>query len=247
MNIVSNDRLIRRNTRIAQFCMLGGLVVLVGGMFVSFRYPEMVTISLGALMVGFLLSQIGIYFSNRWGRSPRPDEQLSNALKGLDHKFTLYHYSTPVSHLLVGPTGVWILLPRHQVGTISYSKGRWRQKGGNPYLKIFAQEGIGRPDLEIIAEAESLQKFLSKVVPIEKQPPIQTALVMTSPKATVNISEDDQPPSATVVLKELKDLVRKPIRGKTLSAERIKMLTTVLEGRPYQFEEEAPPKETEKS
>ena len=57
----------------------------------------------------------------------------------------------PTAHLLVGPVGVWVLMPRHQAGRITYdeNKNRWRQKGGNFYLKIFAQENLGRPDLEI--------------------------------------------------------------------------------------------------
>src|SRR4030065_1166954 len=114
MNIIRNEKLIKRNSRIAQITVVAGLAVLAAGMFISFRYKEQVTLSMGALLVGFLLSQIGIYFSNRWGRRPRPDELLDQSLKGLDSKFTLYHYSTPVAHLLLGPAGVWLLLPYHQ-------------------------------------------------------------------------------------------------------------------------------------
>ena len=71
MNIATNEPLVKRNTRIAQVTMIGGLAVLAGGMFISFRMPERFTLSLAALMVGFLLSQIGIYYSNRWARRPR--------------------------------------------------------------------------------------------------------------------------------------------------------------------------------
>ena len=140
MNIIRNDTLIKRNARIAQVTMIGGLLVLAGGMFISFRYPEQFGFSLGALMLGFLLSQVGIFFTNRWGRRPRPDELLAQALKGMDKKYTLYNYSGPTSHMLVGPAGVWVLMPYYQKGTISYDeiKRRWNQKGGNLYLKIFA-------------------------------------------------------------------------------------------------------------
>ena len=99
MNHISNEKLIRRNARIAQVSMIGGLLILAGGMFVSFRYQDQFAITLGALLVGFLLSQVGIYFSNRWARRPRPDEILDQSLKGLDNKFTMYHYTTQVSHL----------------------------------------------------------------------------------------------------------------------------------------------------
>ena len=40
MNIIRNEKIIKRNSRIAQVTMIGGLVVLAGGMFISFRYPE---------------------------------------------------------------------------------------------------------------------------------------------------------------------------------------------------------------
>jgi hypothetical protein len=120
MNIITNLKLIRRYTILAQAGMLGGLAVLAGGMFLSFKNPARADISLIALFLGFLLSQVGIYHSNHYARRPRPDELLNQALKGLDGRYTLYHYSSPVSHLLVGPSGIWILMPRFQRGEISF-------------------------------------------------------------------------------------------------------------------------------
>ena len=83
MNIIINETLIKRNAKIAQFSMIGGLIVLAGGMVLSFspNYARYFYLSLLALLFGFILSQIGIYFTNRFGRRPRPDEQLNQALK----------------------------------------------------------------------------------------------------------------------------------------------------------------------
>ena len=226
MNIYTNESLVRRNARIAQISMLAGLLILAGGMFISFRMPEQFGLSLAALMAGFALSQIGIYFSNRWGRRPRPDELLNQALKGLDDKYALYHYKTPVSHLLVGPPGIWMLMPRHQRGTITFQNGRWKQRGGNLYMKIFAQEGLGRPDLEVTSETETLKRYLDQRIEDESiLPPIQTALIFTHPKANINIPEDENPPAETIPLNKLKDLIRKKAKEKVLSpgkAEQIK-------------------------
>jgi len=233
MRIVTNEPLIRRNRLIAQVASLSGLGVLIGGMIISFRKPELVNLAFAALIIGFILAQIGIYFTNRWGRRPRPDEMLNQALKGLDNKYTIYHYTTPVSHLLVGPAGLWVLLPRHQRGTIIFRNGRWRQTGGGllqAYLKLFAQEGLGRPDLEIRSDIENLRAFLEKRLPEIDLPPIRAALIFTSDQVEIKISDEDQPLAPTLPLSKLKDFIRKTAKGKPISLERAARIQQILDG-----------------
>lgn len=214
MEIFTNERLIKRNARIGQVSSIVGLLILAGGMYISFAQPQFFSLSLAALLVGFALSQVGIYFGNRWSRRPRPDEMLNTALKGLDDRYHLYHYSGPTSHLLVGPAGVWVLLPRNQRGTITYEKGRWRQRGGNLYLKIFAQEGLGRPDLEIAGEIQSSERFLKKIFSDGDIPEVQAALVFTNDRTEV---QADNAPSITLHVKKLKDFIRKTAKNKPIS------------------------------
>ena len=227
MDITTNERLINRNARIGQITSIIGLVVLAGGMFISFTRPEFFTISLIALLVGFGLSQIGIYFGNRWGRRPRPDEILNTALKGLDGRYSLYHYSTPTSHLLVGPAGVWILMPRQQAGTITYdeAKKRWRQKGGNLYLKIFAQENLGRPDLEIGSELHAISNFLEENLPEEGVPEVNAALILTNEKVVVDA---ENAPAPTLDVRKLKDFIRKTAKGKPISSDLVEDVKEVF-------------------
>ena len=92
MKVIINEKLIKRNGRLGQIATFSGLFVLAGGMFVSFRYPTYSIFAWVALLVGFALSQIGLYFGNRWGRHPRPDERIDLGLKGLDDQYTMYHY-----------------------------------------------------------------------------------------------------------------------------------------------------------
>ncbi|MFC1997154.1 hypothetical protein ACFLXI_06045 [Chloroflexota bacterium] len=220
MNVVIDEKLIKRNAKIGQVVTIASLATLGAGMFLTFQKPDMLPVSIGALLVGFLLSQVGIYFTNRWGRSPRPDEQISLALKGLDKRYTLYHYQTPASHVLVGPAGVWVLIPKHQRGTITYSKNRWRQSGGGfiqNYLKIFAQEGIGRPDLEIDSDIEGLEKLLRKnITDGTKIPETQAALIFSDPNIDI---QTDEAPTPTLPAKKLKDLIRKTAKEKPISPE----------------------------
>lgn len=229
MNIVSNEKLIRRNTRVAQVTMLAGLLVLFGGVYLFFTQPENFSLIWATVLLGFILSQIGTYFSNRWGRRPRPDEHLTAGLKGLESSYALYHYVTPVSHLLVGPAGIWVLLPRYQKGRITFEKNRWRQRGGGffqAYMKIFGQEGLGRPDLEIEAEKETASKFLKKKLPEQELPPIQAALVFTSSGAELDA---DDAPTLTTTPRGLKEAVRKAAKNRPLSFERVKEIQRAIE------------------
>lgn len=227
MEIISNESLIKRNARIGQITSILGLLILAGGMFISFRRQDLFYLSMISLVAGFALSQVGIYFGNRWGRRPRPDELLNTALKGLDGRYNLYHYRTPASHLLVGPAGVWVLLPRSVRGTITYDeqKNRWRQHGGNMYLKIFAQEGLGRADMEIAAEIEAVTNYLKKLLPDKPLPEVQAALIFTSEKAEV---EADNASIPTMHLRKLKEFIRKASKSKPLTAETIKQIQEVL-------------------
>lgn len=227
MEIVSNDSLIRRNARIGQIASIVGLLVLAAGMYISFAQPQLFNLSLLALLVGFALSQIGIYFGNRWGKRPRPDEFINQALKGLDGKYTLYHYKTPASHLLVGPSGVWVLSPRSTRGTITYNEAKQRfvQKGGNLYLKIFAQESLGRPDMEINGEVESVKKYLTQRLPEMELPEIQAALLFTNEATEVDA---ENAPIPTMQIKKLKDFIRKTAKGQALSADTVSQISAAI-------------------
>ena len=211
MIIVRNEKLVTRNNRIGKYSGIISIVILAVGMYISFRYQEQMTYSLIALIVGFTLSQIGIFYANRFGRSPRPDEELDAALKGLDDQYALYHYQSPVSHLLVGPAGLWMLLPFPQKGKILYNdkRGRWKKIGGNFYLRFFAQDSIGSPEKEISSGIRRIHKTLIKIPGLEF-PEIQAALVFSDEKAVV---EADNAPYPTLHARQLKKLIRKEAKG----------------------------------
>jgi len=228
MKIISNEKLIKRNATIGQVTSLSSLVILGIGMYLSFKDVAYFNISIGALLVGFILSQVGIYFGNRWGRSPRPDELLDQGLKGLPNGYTIYHYSSPVPNLLVGPAGIWLLLPFHQKGTITYNGKKWKSKSGGftqSYMSLFGQENISRPDLDAGAFAEKLKKVLIKEMPEATIPPILAALVFTSNAAEV---QADDAPVPTMHLKKLKPFIRKMAKEAPITAQEIKAVNEAL-------------------
>lgn len=221
MKIIKNEKLIKRNAKIGQYASLVGVVTIIGVTIYlgqSIFNPEKITgdtnwIMFGVLVVSMIISQVSMYFGARWGR--RPDDAIDKALKGLPGDFTLYHYASPVPHLLVGPAGVWLILPYFLRGNVTYRKNRWQVGGGGfaqSYLRVFGQESIGRPDLDVGSQKATLEKLLKKKFgEVEEIPPIYAALVFLDDN--VNIQADDAP-LPTLQIKKLKDFLRKAAKEK---------------------------------
>lgn len=228
MKIIKNETLIKRNGKIGNWISLGALAVLGVGMYISFTQPERFTISLICLVIGFMMTQIGMYMGNRWGRSPRRDEKLDAGLKGLHSEFSIYHYSSPVPHLLVGPAGVWVLLPYQQAGTVHFDKNRWKIKGGGlmqSYMRIFGQEGLGRPEVEAEAEVSAAKKYFAKTMGEKTVPEIRSILVFTHDR--VELEAGDSPIPA-VRLKQLKSFMREEAKKRHLSSGQVQEITALL-------------------
>ena len=228
MKIIKNEKLIRRNAKFGQWTSLAALAILGLGMYISFQRPELFGYSIASLLIGFTLTQVGMYLGNRFGRTPRPDEKLDAGLKGLPGDFSIYHYSTPVSHLLVGPAGVWVLMPYHQRGVVTYKNNRWRMSGGGffqGYMRIFGQESLGRPEAEADGEIRALKKHLAKHMEEAEIPDIQAALVFTSADVQVDSVEAPLP---AMKLKQLKDFIRQKAKGRTLGALTLERLRSVF-------------------
>ena len=120
-----NSAKVKRNARLARILSFGGLAVMGLGLLISFRPPYRIDLVLGLFLVGILASQIGLPMRNRWDRRPRIDEILDGALKGLDQRFAIFHYSLGARHVLVCPGGVFAVIPRVENGLIRSSDGLW--------------------------------------------------------------------------------------------------------------------------
>lgn len=227
MKIYTDEAKIKKNRLIGQITTIASLVILAIGLYLSFQGAgNYITISFAALILGFILSQVGISYGNRWGKHPRPDESIDSSLKGLDDRYSLYHYVTPVSHLLLGPSGIWILLPYAQGGTITYVKDRWHQKGGNFYLKLFAQESLGRPDLDISTTSMDLKRFFEKKLPELEAPDIHSVLIFTNERTSV---EAEEAPIPTIPIKKLKDLIRKTAKDNPVALDQLSPISELFE------------------
>jgi len=228
MKIIKNEKLIKRNGKIGQYTSLGALVVLGLGMYLSFKRTDLFAYSIAALLVGFTLTQVGMYMGNRYGRSPRPDEKLDAGLKGLQNEFMIYHYKSPASHLLIGPAGVWVLLPYHQRGQVVFKKNRWKMSGGGflqSYMRIFGQESIGRPDIEIDNEIKSVGKYLAKQMDESEIPEINVMMVFTNDEVEIDAGDAEVP---AMKIKQIKNFFKQKAKEKVLSATQLTAIKAAL-------------------
>jgi hypothetical protein len=177
---------------------------------------------------GFLISQIGIALGNRWLKRPRPDEHLNTALKGLDKEYTLYHYQTSVPHLLVGPAGVWTLIPYRIGGTISFdeSRNRWIQRGGSLLTRLFGQESLGRPDIEIASQVNALARHFNRNWQADFNLKLNEALVFTNEKVALEL---DNSPIPALHARKLKDFIRQQAKQGRMPPAQIQQVVAALE------------------
>jgi hypothetical protein len=219
----ANERMIRRNGRLGKILTFGGMGVLVLGLILSVAYPAQINAVLGIALVGVLSSQFGMVFYNRWSRRPRMDEVLDDAVKGLDSRYALFHYTLNSPHVLVSPAGVFAIVPRMDEGEAAWGDGKWtltRTRRGTPRPRVLRGiEGSAQ------TEADAAASALSKRLPEMTIPKVLPMLLFLNPKATVHAK---QAPLLAVHAKKLKETLRQLPKGPSLSPEQLKGLASRL-------------------
>ncbi len=226
MKIIENTKLINRNKKLAKYTSYATFgFIAISFYFNTKKDTTSMIFMLVALLLCMITWQISMYFTARWGAKVNPYEMVTSALKGLDDKYTLYHFSTPVSHLLASPNGLWIILPELAGGKITYSNGKWKQKGANAFLKIFGQDSIGRPDAESQLEINDLNRALDKNG-IQIDPKLIKPLALFfNKKAELSVSDA---PVACIASDKAKEYLRKQPKSISLTADQLDSLKSIL-------------------
>jgi hypothetical protein len=213
MQVSRNEKMIARRSKWGTYATLGGLGVLVVGMVISFRV-QYLWFSMLALLIGFVLSQYGNYNLRRWGRSPRPDQQLENYLKGFDDHYHLFAWtSLPAPYVLLTPQGLYVFVVRDQTGKVTNEGRKWSSKwNAGKILMVFAQEGLGNPTTEALDTTQQLIKWLNSKLP-DVQVGVQPAIVWLTERVDLHVSEPEVP---VLEGKSLKKWLRGPGKGETL-------------------------------
>jgi hypothetical protein len=228
MKKISNPGLIRRNKAIGNFSQIGGMIILVGGFAGSYFFPDRLDLPYIALILGFILVNIGASFNNRWNRVPPPDQAVDNLLKGLDDHYTLVHFRLGVDHALFTPNGIVTLLAKYERGVITYDGKKWRQTGVSALLKFFGTESLGNPALDAQAEAESLGKNLRKLLKADEAPPIQPVVVFVNEKTRVDC---DGAPLPVLHASKLKEFIRRLPKKPALSPDQMRQVIESVGGK----------------
>jgi len=225
MKVYLNKGYVDRRSTVGKWASLLGLVVLGGGLFISLAIPQLFFISLITLLLGFILSNVGIYYANRYVRLDRPDAVLAQGLKGLDNRYALYQFRLPVSQVLCEPGGLTVFVLKPQEGQVLYQQGKWRNKQGwGRLLRWIGQEGLGKPELEVENEVQVLGEWLAERA-ADLKVPVRGVALFTNPKVELVL---DNPPVPAMLPKQVKGWLRKAGKLTPLPNETLDRLTEVL-------------------
>ncbi len=239
MQVVENKPYVSGKLRIGNIANLASMGLLIVGFVLSLMTgtlgQEAIFAAYVALIAAFLLLSYGRNYTRRWGPRFRQDQWLIPSLRGVDNRYTLFNYAAPElpDHLLVGPGGLFVLVPKPNGGTIRYENGRWsRGSIGSSLLRGVAEGGLGNPLVDVRRAMTQLATYLKThgseelVQGLEARP----IIVFTNPGARVEVKD---PPVPVVQNKELRAIFR---RAKTtLEPEKVEELKRVL-GREVQGE-----------
>lgn len=231
MKIVTNEPLVAKRKKQANVVSLSAMGLLIGGLvwnLTSINDSEFNILKfygiLTVLMLGFVMSSISANLVNRWVRAPRADQSLADTLKGLDNKNVLFNYTTPVPHILMAQNKIYIITPKHMDGQISVDQDKWtRNWSWMRVLRGFAEESIKSTTVEAERNVHLFNKFLEGHLPDESESlPIEPLIVFTHPKVDLRVNDSS---ITALTLKQLKNHVRKAMKGSALSADLRRRLT----------------------
>jgi hypothetical protein len=213
MEAFVNQRKVKVNTEIGRWTSVAGLVILVGGLVVSLRNPSLAWASMLSLLLGFLASVVGAYFVNHWTRTPRSDQLLDQALKGISNQYHMYHYLLPVRHVMLGPTGIWLLRTYLHEGPVTYDGRKWKQKlSVGRVLGFSGQDSLADPVRDALLDQKRFRNWLAARMPERDVPEIYSYIVFVREGVELDVAGTPVP---VLEARQLKGAVRRIERDRS--------------------------------
>ncbi|MFN2120356.1 MAG: nuclease-related domain-containing protein [Anaerolineales bacterium] len=180
---------------LANVMSVGGLLLLLASVVAPLFLPALAGISLLLLAAGGIIAMVGIYYSNRWIRKPRPEDSLDKALKAFDDNYRLYHYpKLPCDHVLLTPSGIVLMEVVNLAGSFSYRNGHWREAMtiGRALRYIVEPRVI---DPVVVAEAlqGDMKKWLENHLQLKASIPMKALTVFTHPATELEVQRPPFP------------------------------------------------------
>jgi hypothetical protein len=232
MQLVANQQLVKNRVRLGLVFHFGALAVLIAGALLSTQIDATRDIAWQtwvAFVAGLGLYTLGQTQLRRWGPGKRQEEQLGQAIRGLDDRYKLYAFlsSSLPDYILVSPAGVHVLIARNEGGQISCVRDRW--KASSSRLMSLFGPGLGNPSADASRQLQKLRGLLAESG--IQDVPISSLIIFTNPKAQLRIEGC----SSTVTrIKELKDVLRR-MAGKgtnvALTTARVREIQRMFDGR----------------
>jgi hypothetical protein len=195
MVVLRDEKRIAQLARLGQIASLLGLLALVAGLLFIFMSdnPNVFLYQLVALVVGFGLSQVGLYLAHRYLRRPRIDQVLDKSAGKFARKDgRLYHYLLAAPHVLLLPVGVVVLVAKYQSGRISVQGDRWTQAGIG-MRRFFGREGLGNPTREAEAQAAKVAAMIKAAAPAADVPVLPVIVFTTENIPSLDVKESRIP------------------------------------------------------
>ena len=224
MQLVANQQLVKNRVRLGAAFHIGAFALFVGALILTTQTDvtrELPIFSWLAILVGMVLYSFGQTQLRRWGPRNRQEEQLGQAIRGLDDRYKLYAFisSSLPDYILVSPAGVHVLVVRSEGGRVACVRDRWNRAGAR--LGAFFGSGLGNPTADVQRQVNQVRALLTREG-VEAQIPIAGLVVFTNPRVMLRVEACS---IGVTRLKDLKDVLRRAAgkgQNVALSAARVR-------------------------
>jgi hypothetical protein len=225
MRVIVNEPLVQKRSTWGRRIMSFGFAILLLAVFLSFNRLTLLQ-AYGVMLAGLIILNIGLFIGGKWMRKPRPDQLLDKAMKGLNHGSRLYNYLLPVDHVLLAPSGLYVLMLKFQDGRIISQGDKWRRRLGLlDSIRALFEPRLGNPVRQARSEAARVQTWLHARLP-DLEVPVHPLIVFANPKAELQLEEPTVP---AVALADLKGYLRAALKEKALPQATLEALTNLCD------------------
>lgn len=207
MKVVFNAPLARKRRRQATLLSMGGIAILFLGLYFNFQPSrQLLLYAYMCLILGSLMSWLGVSMADLWLRPPRAEVVMGEAMKGAARSFALYHWALPADHVLLAPWGLTLFRVFNIEGAVDIRGERWRD--ARPLTrKLFSlgRQPVRNPERILSVEADQLRQALVAVDPTLSGVPMQLAGLFTHDGVRLAVEDPNLP---VVRVDELREWLR---------------------------------------